>query len=179
MFCKVYHLQTSVAMSVTRIDEQLERMYESYSDALFRHILFRISDRERAKDLVQETFTKTWNYISTGTTHIENEKAFLYKVANHLIIDWFRKKKELSLDRLQEVGFDPSGNDHHKFVNQAEVTLLMKFINNLDEKYRDVVIMNYIDDLPIKEIAVVLGETENNISVRLHRGIKKLKELLG
>jgi len=44
--------------------------------------------------------------------------------------------------------------------------------------YREVLVMRYIDDMAPKEIAHILGESENAISVRLHRGIKKVKELM-
>ena len=80
----------------TEIMEAFTKAYDELSDAIFRHCWFRIGDRERAKDLMQETFTKSWQYISRGEK-VDNLKAFLYRVANNLIIDEYRKKKELSL----------------------------------------------------------------------------------
>ena len=157
--------------------EQFVKAYDDLSDAIFRHCYFRIGDRERAKDLMQETFTKSWQYISQGTP-VENLKSFLYKVANNLIIDEYRKKKELSLDRLQEQGFDPGFDDRNRTQNKIDAQFVINKINLLDEKYREVVLMRYIDDLAPKEIAKILGESENNISVRIHRGLKQLKEVL-
>ena len=76
-------------------------------DAIFRHCYFRVFDRERARDLVQETFLKTWEYLTRGHD-IENIRAFLYRVATNLIIDDSRRKKEISLEQLSESGFDPA-----------------------------------------------------------------------
>src|SRR6056297_1291704 len=75
--------------------------FEDYSDALFRHASLRISDRDRAVDLVHDTFNKVWGYVRSGHD-IEQYRPFLYKVLNKLIIDEYRKHKESSLDALME-----------------------------------------------------------------------------
>src|SRR3989338_11058452 len=157
--------------------EQFTKAYDDLSDAIFRHCWFRIGDRERAKDLMQDTFTKSWQYISQGT-QVKNLRPFLYKVANNLIIDEYRKKKELSLDGLMAQGFEP-GFDEKKTTEQGiDVKFAIGVINQLDEKYREVILMRYVDELSPKEIAEVIGDSDNNISVRIHRGIKQLKEIL-
>ena len=153
------------------------KAYDELSDAIFRHCWFRIGDREKAKDLMQDTFTKSWQYL-VGGAEVNNMKSFLYRVANNLIIDEYRKKRELSLDRLQEQGFDPGFDDRRKNENRIDAQFALDKINRLDEKYREVILMRYIDELSPKEIAHVVGENENNVSVRIHRGLKQLKELL-
>src|SRR3989344_8504478 len=161
----------------TEIMEQFMKAYDELSEAIFRHCWFRIGDREKAKDLMQDTFTRSWQYISEGTK-VNNLRPFLYKVANNLIIDEYRKKKELSLDRLMAEGFE-QGFDEKKTTEQGiDAKLAIRVINQLDEKYREVVLMRYVDELSPKEIAEITGDSDNNISVRIHRGIKQLKEIL-
>ena len=75
------------------------KAFDEYGDALFRHAYFRVSDREKALDLVQDTFTKTWSWVRGGH-EIETFRPFLYKVLNNLVIDEYRKRKESSLDEL-------------------------------------------------------------------------------
>lgn len=159
------------------IMEQFVKAYEELSDAIFRHCYFRIGDRERAKDLMQDTFTKSWKYISEGA-EVSNLKAFLYRVANNLIIDEYRKKKESSLDTMMADGFDPGFDDRNKNELAIDVKQVIGVVNKLDEKYREPVLMRYIDELSPKEIANIIGESENNVSVRIHRGLKQLKETL-
>lgn len=157
--------------------QQFEKAYDDFSDAIFRHCWFKIGDREKAKDLMQETFTRSWQYIAQGTP-VANLKSFLYRVANNLIIDEYRKKKELSLDGLMAEGFEP-GFDEIKTTEQSiDAKLVLNVINQLDDKYREAVLMRYVDELSPKEIAEITGEDENNISVRIHRGLKQLKEIL-
>jgi len=161
----------------TSLEEQFLKTYEDLSDAIFRHCWFRVYDREKAKDLMQETFIKTWEYISEKGP-IDNMKAFIYKVANNLIIDYSRKKKESSLEKLMEDGFDPGFDNRESLNNFLEGKEAVKLMDKLGSEYKEVIIMRHIDDLPVKEIAQILNESENVVSVRIHRGLAKLRELL-
>lgn len=153
------------------------RAYDAHSDAIFRHCYFRLFNRERARELTQETFMKTWEQITKGV-EIRNVKAFLYRTATNLIIDDTRRKKTDSLDVLQENGFNPSFENEENIFNAIEMGRVKIALEKLDEKYRSVIVMRYMQDLTIKEIAEVLGISVNVISVRLHRGLKELKKIL-
>lgn len=158
-----------------KLEDIFIKAYDDYSDAIFRHCYFRVFERERAKELMQETFIKTWEYLQRGKA-VDNLKAFLYKVANNIIIDESRKKKAGSLEAMQEQGFDPADDTANKLVNLMEGKELIRLVNQLDEKYRQPILMKYLDDLSIDEIAEAIGETANNVSVRIHRGLEKIKE---
>ena len=151
--------------------------YEKYSEAIFRHCYYRVFDREKAKDFVQEVFCRTWKYIIEGN-EIENIRAFLYRIANNIIIDESRKKKSVSLDQIMEKGFYPKIDSRQRDEDYFTAKEVVKVIKSIDEKYRDVITMKYIDDFSTKEIASITGETENNVYVRIHRGLEKLKEIL-
>jgi len=162
----------------TRKTDEFIALYDEMADQLFRHCFFKISNREMALDLVQETFTRTWEYIASGKK-VNNVKGFLFKVANNLIIDEYRKKKAVSLESLQEkIGFDAPVQDHKKTLFAVEVDTVLSHINKLDTKYRDVILMRYVNDYSPKEIAQLLGESENAVSVRINRGLKKVQEML-
>jgi len=160
-----------------KIEEEFLKAYDENADYIFRHCYLRINDRERARELMQETFLKTWIYISKGEK-IQNLKAFLYKVANNLVIDEFKKRKELKLEEItmkKIIGENDFKERSHANIEAEDV---IKLINSLDPKYQKVVIMRYIDSLSIKEIADILGKTENNISVRLHRALNQIKKIM-
>jgi RNA polymerase sigma-70 factor (ECF subfamily) len=160
------------------ITEEFIKLYDEMADQLFRHCFFKLSNRELALDLVQETFARTWEYIAAGK-EVKNIKGFLFKVANNLIIDEYRKKKAVSLEALQEsTGFDAPVNEHKKTIFSVEVDTVLAHINKLDPKYKDVILMRYVNDYSPKEIAKILGESENAVSVRINRGIKKVQEML-
>jgi RNA polymerase sigma-70 factor (ECF subfamily) len=154
------------------------KTYEELSDVIFRHCFFRIGDREKAKDLMQDTFMKSWQYVSTGTAKVNNLKSFLFCVANNLIIDEYRKKKEFSLDTLMENGFDPGFDDRNKTESAIDARFVLDLVKKLDDKYKDVIMMRYMNDMSPGQISTIIGESENNVSVRIHRGLKQLKAAL-
>lgn len=153
------------------------KAYDAYADAIFRHAYVRLGSHEKALDVMQETFYRAWSSYGGGNTHIGNMRALLYRIANNIIIDEVRKKKSLSLDALTEEGFEPEeknaeGTDHQIY---KDVVALM---DHLDPEYRIPVMLRYVDDLSPKEIAEALEISENAASVRIHRGIAKLRDLV-
>jgi|SRR3989338_3465597 len=160
-------------------DMEFIKSYDAYADALFRHCYFRVYDRELAKDLVQSTYMRVWEYIASGK-EVKNMRAFLYKVAHNLVVDEFRKNKgpTISIDELKERGIEPQDGIFGKIKNAAEVKNLLDIFNKLEPAHREVVVMRYVDEFTPKEIAAITGESENTVSVRLHRAVARAKELI-
>lgn len=155
------------------------KCYENHSDALFRYCYFQVSDRETAKDLLQDTFTKTWQYLKDGKD-IDNLKAFLYKVAKNLIIDYRRKKKSYSLDAITETGVDFKSDidEETKVTEDFDKEFVVSQLERLEDDYREILTMRYVNEMSIKEIADTLDMTPNNVSVKIHRGVDKMKKIL-
>lgn len=159
------------------LHDEFLKAYDQHADALFNHCFYRVSDREVALDLTQEAFAKTWEYVSSGK-EVGNLRPFLFKVMSNLIIDHYRKKKSDSLDVMQEEGFDVANEDAERIVALSEGAHALDVLATLDEKHRRVVVMRYVDDMSPREIAEITGETENAVSVRINRSLKKLKDIL-
>lgn len=157
--------------------EEFSKVYDKYADDLFKHAYFRVSNREVALDLVQDCFTKTWNQV-VKKEKIINYKFFLYKVLRNLIIDYYRKKKSVSLDSIIDDGFEPNPISEDRIIDSAERENLIKLLQVLPDQYKDVMILRYIDGLSIKQISEIIEESDNVVSVRIHRGTNKLKEHL-
>jgi len=151
--------------------------YDTHADALFRHCLLRIRDRELAKDIVQEAYSRTWVYLSEGKK-IGHLRAFLYRVANNLIVDSTRRKRSSSLDSMmEEDGFEPADTNPSDPAIAPDARIAMRLLEKLDDIYRLTITMRFVDGLSPKEIAAALQVSENVVSVRLHRGIEQLKKL--
>lgn len=165
-------------------EERFLKAFEEYGDALFRHAFLRISDREKAIDVVHDTFTKVWTYVRNGH-EVDQFRPFLYKVLNNLIIDSYRKTKEASLDALLEIdGVDEGTFDElsENTVESLAATLdgkkAFEMVQEMPDTYREVIILKFVDGLGPKEISVLLEESENVISVRLHRGLKIMRQMI-
>jgi RNA polymerase sigma-70 factor (ECF subfamily) len=152
--------------------------YEAYADALFRHARFRVRDRSVAEDLVQEAFTRAWTHIAKGGEPVRNVRAFLYRILGNLIIDRARKAREESLDALLDEGFQVAGELGPSAETAADARAAVEALGRLEEPYRTAVAMRFLDDLPPREIAQILGVSAVVVSVRVHRGIAKLKQLI-
>lgn len=154
------------------------KCYEEHSDAILRYCHFQTSNREVALDLVQDTFMKTWGYLSEGK-EIDNIKAFLYKVAKNLIIDYRRKKKSYSLDAITETGIEFSeGDESEDATNKFDKEFVLGQLEKLDPDSQEILTMRYINEMSIKEIAEATDLTPNNVSVKIHRSIDKMKQVL-
>lgn len=159
-------------------EESFLEVYDAYADAVYRRCFFKVSDKEKAKDITQESFVKLWDYYRNGED-IRNGKALVFRIANNLIIDSYRKKESESLDFLALGGLDPSEDDHEHIVDASDKFFALKIINELPDIYQEAVTLRYVEEMSPTEIAEIIGETENVVSVRIHRGVKMIKDLLG
>jgi len=152
--------------------------YDEHADALFRHCLIRVRDREAAKDMVQEAYSRTWLYLSEGKT-IEHPRAFLFRVASNLIVDGSRRKKSASLDKMiEDDGFEPADESLSDPADRTSAREALAHLGSLDEIYQTAIRMRFFDNMTPKEIAGRLGVSENVVSVRIHRGIERLGRLM-
>ena len=171
----------------SRQEKAFLEAFEKHSDALFRHAFFRVSDREKAYDLTQDTYLKAWDYIAQGG-EVKQFKSFLYRILHNLIIDSYRKKTSRSLDELLEQETTASATEEllsEGSVRETEegldervlVERIRERIADLPENYREVLTLRFIDGFSTGEIAETVGVSENVVSVRIHRGVIKLRTL--
>lgn len=164
-------------MEPTQLEKQFLEAYDAYADKIFRHCLFRLRDREKAKELCQETFTRTWVYLSKGRK-IEYMGAFLYRTATNLIIDESRvHHRTTSLDEMIEQGYEPSVKSED-YLFAADARQILRVVDELEPDYKEVILMRYLQDMSVKEISSTIGVTQVNASVRIHRALKKLRKLV-
>lgn len=152
-------------------------LMQRYQDRLFRYSYFRTNNREVATDIVQDIFMKVWKYIASGKD-IEHEEAFLYRIAKNSVIDFFKKRKSISLDFLEEKGFDMAAADDtlRETEKNADLEYLTELIDTLDEDQKQLLLLRYGEEMSLEDIALLYEKTPNAIAVRIHRIISKLQE---
>lgn len=159
------------------------RAYDLYVDQLYRFIYFKVGNREEAEDLCSAMFLKTWHYILENS--LKNQKtlkALFYKISRNLIIDHYRKtkgKETMSLDDDNGVKLtDEKQSLNHDLELKADLLVLESKLPELKDEYREIIILRFINELSIKEIAEILDKSRGNIRVLIYRALKALKGLL-
>ncbi len=163
-------------MAILTNNQILTAAHDDFSRGLFRYANLKTSNTALSEDLIQATFTKTWIYLE-NTGKIDLMRAFLYHVLNRLIIDEYRKHKAVSLDVLTEGGLELAAIQSGNLFNLIDGKALALLIGKLPEKYRGVITMRYMEDLSLKEMSARTKESQNTMSVQVHRGLARLKSL--
>ena len=166
-----------ITMDQTELKADFLRTYDTYANDIYRFCVLKVTNRELAQDLTQEVFMRFWQTVRSGEK-LKNERAYLYTLARNLVIDWYRKKKESSLDALTEQGLDFGNDDHAKIEQSAQMREILTVVGQLDEDARDALILRYVEGFTPKEIAALSGESANAVSVRINRAIKKVQSLI-
>lgn len=157
------------------------RAYDLYFDQIFRFIFFKIGNREDAQDLASATFLKCWGYVQEGKLKSEREykslRSFLYKIARNLTIDHYRQARpQTTLEEAEDMVVD-----FESTILQTDNSIDLEFVaeklRELKNEYRSVLVLKYVNDLSISEIAVILDKTKGNVRVTLYRALEALKNL--
>lgn len=160
--------------------EDLEKIFTTsfsdYGDAIFRFCMVKVSSVERAEDMTQEVFTRYWQYVRDGK-EMTNTRSFLYTIANNLAKDWYKKKKSDSLDQKMENGNQPADQAPSPEMT-ASYREVLDTIEEMEQKDKEVLLLKFVEGLPPKDIAEILQESANVISVRINRATTRLQEKL-
>lgn len=156
------------------LDSELLAAYDAHADAIFRHCYFKTSEREVALDMTQDVFLRTWTYMQQQP--VRNMRAFLYRLADNLVIDWYRRHKTESLDALMDEGFEPT-EGKNRIEEEAEVALALAKLRELDDGDRELITLRFVEGFSPREIGEIVEQSENVVSVRLHRAMKRFRAL--
>ena len=156
--------------------------YDLYVNDIHRFIFFKVGNQEEANDLTSIVFLKTWEYIKNNSlVDSRTLKALFYKVARTSIIDYYRSQKPLSSldDEDHKIEVIDESQDVISQINlNSDLELIKSKLPELKMEYREVIIMRFINDLTLEEIADVTGKNKSNVRVLVFRALKALRELI-
>lgn len=152
------------------------RIYELFFSKIYRFIYFSLGDKELSEDLAQNTFLRCWRSLQSFSDTKGSFQAFLFTIARNILIDWYRKKKEVSLEKVE----DPASleNIESEAVKKEEKEIVWNALLRLKEFEKQVVILRYFEELSFADIAKIVGKKETAVRVKLHRTLKKMKHYL-
>ncbi|MCC3869932.1 sigma-70 family RNA polymerase sigma factor [Terrisporobacter mayombei] len=153
--------------------EAFEDLINMYFDRLYKEAYLRCKHEEDAKEIVQETIYKAYRNIKS-LKEPKYFKTWLSKILINVSNDYMRKNGMIELEHDE--------NDYVKKVHnddQVEIKIdLYNAIDELEDKYKDVIIFRYIEDLKIEDISKILEHPVNTIKTHIRKAIKDMKNLL-
>jgi RNA polymerase sigma-70 factor, ECF subfamily len=176
----------ALAAGLQRRDPKLlDRLIEEYQHRLYRYLVFLTGNRVLAEDLFQETWVRV---LERGHQYNAKSKfeSWLFAIARNLVIDVSRKKKMASLEDLG----DPESNAPYDPPDEKSATVLQMLVSRESQQavqfsllkippyYREVLLLRFMEDLPLEEISVVLATPISTVKSRLYRGLAALKSTM-
>lgn len=153
-------------------------LYDHFFPQVYRYTAFRF-DREMAEDLVADIFVKVWEKLHTYEERAGVPfAAWLFRIARHEVIDAYRSRRDT--DEVPEDLSDPDQmNRPEDRVRRADLLRTVRTaMDALPRRYRDVLLLSYMADLPTSEIARTLKMREGAVRVLKFRALQKLQSLL-
>lgn len=150
-----------------RPTDDIETTINKYGDMLYRLCVFMLKNESDAEDVVQETIIKRYQKAPIFET-CEHEKAWLIRVATNHCRDTLRfRARHPQIDDARFTNLSHNSSDSG----------IMEALASVPEKFRLVLVLYYIEDYRIEDIANIINRTSSAVKMRLQKGRKLLEEI--
>ncbi len=180
-YCDI-ELQELTASGHQLGDEAFKIIYDRHSNSIFNHCMYLAPKNEIAEDIFQQTWQKYYEILSGGRV-IEKVGAFLYTISTNLTRNLVKKRsREILLNTNDNEyiinNIDYSSSVDNEMDKQELYELLIRAIDLLDEKDREVIVMKKLDGLKYREIAEIYGLSLEGAKKRVLRAMGRLLNIL-
>lgn len=160
-------------------EEGMELLIRKYGDSLLRLCTLYLRDPCLAEDAVQDTYLKVWQHYRDFEGRA-SERTWITRIAintckNYLASPWRRRVEMTEVTRILEEGLQRNARGRDAYEELHDTMDLMKEIMKLKEKYRLAILLYYYQELPVPEIAKVMGRKESTVFTLLKRGREQLE----
>ena len=149
--------------------------YNELVDQIFRFIYFKTNSKEIAEDLTQECFMSVIKYLKEN--EVQNIRAFLFRTARNKVIDYYRQKgRVIYSDEMVTANEKASG--YEDVAMRQDAKMVAEKLKLLGDEDRDILVMRYLEDMDIGDIAKAVGKNQVAVRVQIFRALKKMKKLI-
>lgn len=158
--------------------EAFGEIYNFFLSRIYRFVYYLVYDEAQAEDITQETFIKAWNAMPRFSLKKGTIQAYLFTIARNLVVDYQRKKKEISLESGKLPDLPGEENLEKRFIKKEETDLVKDALSKLDKEDKEILIMKYFEDFSYTQIGRIIGKKEGAIRVGVHRTLLKLRDYI-
>ena len=159
-----------------KTEHNFSRLVEENKDKIYRICCYYLSNDEDRNDLYQETLLNLWKAFKS----FREESAFstwAFRITVNTALQFISKEKKLHASKRAYSNQDISQEDVSRITEQNEIEILHKSILQLP--MIDMIIISLVlEEVPSKEIAKIIGLTDSNVRVRIHRAKNALKNII-
>ena len=170
------------ARSLSGLPHDFGTWFREHQSAVFRYIRFRVATREAAEDVTSDVFMKALRSFDRYDASRASPRTWLLRIARNAVTDHLRALKRrdslhVSLDRIPDlVANVPSAEE--RVIKQERIQRLLNGSQMLGKADQDILSLRYGSGLQNAEIAEHLDISNNAVAVRLHRALKRLKDVV-
>jgi RNA polymerase sigma-70 factor (ECF subfamily) len=174
--CQVQKEESLVLRAQKHDQEAFAQLYEAYFDKIYRYVTLKLGDEMEAEDMTQQVFLNTLQSISSFKWKGKPFSAWLFRIAHNQVVDHLRKKKRASVP-LDE-SLPASDNPQQLVERKLDIERLLSATRRLTEAQREVISLRFTSELPIAEVAQVMGKSEGAVKALQHSAILALRRAL-
>ena len=149
------------------------QIYERYANAIYRYIYFRVGEADLAEDLQADVFLRMFEGLERYEDRGWPISAWLYRIAHDRTVDTLRRRKVRRHVPYERWDGSYDGPED-KISAQLEHEELVDSLNDLTTEQRQVILMRFMNDMSIQEVAKELGRSEGSVKALQHRGLQSL-----
>lgn len=179
-------------MAFTEVDEKLlvkayqagdERAFDTIVrtqyQALYAHALRRLSQHEAAEDAVQDTLLRAYRALPNLDGDLAL-KAWLHRILTNVCHDeGNRRRRQYGLvEKMGALPEETADDIADEAVLHDTVRIMSEALEGLPERYREALVLRYVDGLSFREVAEATGVSEENARARVHRGRQALHKIM-
>lgn len=169
-------MQNSSLAQFTTLDRQaFQSFYRENLGPIYRYVYNKVGNREEAEDLTSQIFIKAVCNLDYERNP-QSIRNWLFQVARTTIADYWRsfyRTATSSLDALLEAGWEATTEDELLETGIRTEEHVQCILQELPERYRDILTCRFLLDLSIRETAVKMGLTEGNVKTLQYRALKR------
>lgn len=168
-----------VAAARTGSPDAWDTLFRRYQLPLFTYVMDLLRDEQTSLDLVQETFLRAVRHLGS----LREDARFgswLFGIAHQQVVQQWRRRgrSPFADDPVPETAIADDPAPGHDLVRQEEAERLLAAVDALPEAQRSVVLLHYLEDFPLIEIARITGAPLGTVKTRLHHARRALREEL-
>ena len=158
--------------------EAIGELFEQYHQPIYRYLYYRTSDPITAEDLTADVFLRMVRALPGYRNQNLPFQAWLFQIARNMAIDYYRKNANHPQVEFHENLPAVSGNPDALVDITLTSAVLAKAVDRLNEDQRDVILLRFVEEMPIALVAQTLNKTEDAVKGLQRRALMALKEFL-